>query len=610
MTSDRPRRPVLLALALLTTLVASCSEEPDAPRHDNPFDPTNPGAADPFGLEAVFSGDRVVLTWTQLEGFAIATYEVQKSTDALNFSAIGDTTAGTGEMQYVVRDVTPTVTNYFRIRAIDENGLAPRMSHVVPASVSVGPLLAVEGSLPARTRIVDVTAGAGTADTVELSRDVFFEEPLIAEVVDSVATFPDLDLGPAASADTVFTLYARAVTELGEGLPPAYSSVSSLDVAIGLDPGITLVGGGGTVAGPAVDLVVADAVGVARLRFAAAAEDLPDAPWQEAADTLRAIPVQDTVAEQMLFGEFETVFGYTTVDQLTLQADDLSAGDFALDLPGNRISATRELTLLHDAVAAEMRVSQDPGFTGAAWVAYADTSEIVLEGERGLYNGYVQYRNHWFQSPIRSDFVILSGAELQVAFTNPTGGQPVRGGTTIEVTGTAETFDADYAITAVRVHLGDGWIEATGAENWEAVWEVPLLTADTSWPLGAEVTATNAEGDEQTGLAWIDVTITQLAVTIDTPAESAELTRGTEVSIAGTAAADLTGAPLDSVVVTALGDRLPVTGNLANWSVSWLVPAGDDTQPTTLQAHAYAGGDSVLATVPVVLVRPAPEEER
>jgi hypothetical protein len=212
---------------------------------------------------------------------------------------------------------------------------------------------------------------------------------------------------------------------------------------------------------------------------------------------------------------------------------------------------------------------------------------------------------------VRADHVILSGAELEVRFTNPTAGQAVRGGGAIEVTGIASTFDADYAITAVRVHLGDGWLDADGAENWEILWEVPLLEQDTAWSLGAEVTAANADSsDIRTGLAWIEVTISQLAVTIASPVPEAELVRGQQATISGTAAPYLAGAPLDSVVVTALDQRLRVDGDLAEWSVAWDVPAeGPTPLPTDLEAWAHAGDDSVRARVPVVLVAAPPDEE-
>ncbi len=620
MTSVRPSRlllwsPLLAALVALPVIsLVGCTEDPEPPAWDSPFDPANPAAADPFGLTAAFDADRVVLTWNQLEGYGIATYEVQKSLDGLNFSTLGDTTAGSGEMVYVVADVTPTATNFFRIRAVDADGQAPRMSHVTPATVDAGPLLAVLGPDPVLTRSVDLQAVTTSGDSVHLASDALFTAPRSAPIeTGGTATFADVDLGPADGPDTTFVLYARAVTVLGDDLPPAYSQISSLELGVGLAPAIGLAGGGGAIASPWPDIALADSArGIARVRFATVAEDLADAPWQEAAPVLAGIPVQDTVQPQTLFAELETEFGYTASSALELAADDLTAADFSLDLPGNRISATRQLTLLHDAVATEMRVSQDPGFGDAPWVDYADTSGHVLAGEPGLHQVYAQYRNHWHQSPVRADYVILSGAELEVQFTNPTAGLPVRGGRTIEVTGTASTFDADYAITAVRVHLGDGWVEASGAENWEILWDVPLLDADTAWSLGAEVTAANADSsDIRTGLAWIEVTISQLAVTIASPAAETELPRGQQATISGTATPYLAGAPLDSVVVTALDQRLPVDGALTEWSVVWDVPAeGATPLPTDLEAWAHAGGDSVRARVPVVLVAPPQESNR
>ncbi len=620
MTSARPLRlllwvPLLAALLAspLLSLLGGCAEDPEAPAWDSPFDPRNPAAADPFGLSAVFEADRVVLTWNQLEGYGIATYEVQKSLDGLNFSAVGDTAAGSGAMAYVVTDVTPTATNYFRVRAVGAEGETPRMSHVTPATVDAGPLLAVLGPTPVLSRYVELQATTTSGDSVQLARDALFTAPRSAPIADDgTATFPEVDLGAADGADTTFVLYFRAVTDLGGGLPPAHSQVSSLELGVGLAPAISLAGGGSTIASPLPDIALADgARGLRRVRFATAAEDLADATWVDAAPVLAGVPVQDTAQPQTLFAELETEFGYTASSALELTADDLAAADFSLDLPGNRISTTPQLTLLHDAVATEMRFSQDPGFHDAPWGDYADTSTHVLTGEPGLHQVYAQYRNHWYRSPVRADYVILSGAELEIRFTNPIDGQTVRGGQAIEVTGTASTFDADYAITAVRAHLGDGWVDAAGAENWEILWEVPRLTRDTVWSLGAEVTAANADSsDIRSGLAWIEVTISQLAVTIASPAPEAELVRGQLATISGTAAPYLAGAPLDSVVVTALDQRLRVDGDLAEWSVAWDVPAeGTTPLPTDLEAWAHAGDDSVSARVPVVLVAPPPDEE-
>jgi len=598
----------IVAAALAAGLVAGCTDDPEAPRYDNPFDPGNPGAADPFGLTAELAGDVVLLRWTQLEGYGITSYEVQTSTDLLNYSTVGDTAAGTGAMNYTVRQVTPTATNYFRVKAVGEGGAAPRMSHVVPAQLSIGPLLSVAGPVPVLSRRIELQARVTFGDSVELAREATFAAPIYAAVEDSVAVFADLDLGATADPDTVFTLYARAFRNLGGG--PSYSQISSRALTIGLAPAIALVGGGSAIAAPLVDVAVADsAAGIARIRLAASAEDLPDAPWQDAAPVLFDVPVRDTVEPQTLHAQFETAFGYTVADELPLQADDLAAADFQLDLPGSRISATGELTLLHDAVATEMRVSADPGFAGAPWVAYADTSQLVLDVDPGLYLVHVQYRNHWFLSPIRSDYVILSGAELDVQFQNPVQDQVVRGGSVIEVAGTASTFDANYEITGVRVHLGEEWTEAAGTTNWEATWEVPRLGEDTAWSLGAEVTALGPDEDERTGVAWISVTISQLAVAIAAPLPGAELPRGQEAVVSGTASPFLAGAALDSVVVIAHEDTLRAAAPLAEWSVTWPVPDGPISPlPVRIVARAFAGGETVADTLAVTLVEAPPEE--
>ena len=87
------------------------------------------------------------------------------------------------------------------------------------------------------------------------------------------------------------------------------------------------------------------------------------------------------------------------------------------------------------------------------------------------------------------------------------------------------------------------------------------------------------EGEDvivRTGTRWVEVIISQLVLTLDDPEDGDEITtgEGVEVSIEGTATADLTAAPLDSVVVTAGDASLVATEDLAEWSLSWTPARG------------------------------------
>jgi hypothetical protein len=610
--SASSRRRLALATVVLALLAAAvlplapgCSENPAPPAWDNPFDPQN-GDTNPFDVNAVFAGDNVLVTWNQLEGYGIETYEVQHRVAGGNWSIAGTVEATTGQASFQFPDPAPTATNEFRVIGIDEFGRRSATSGIVAASVVVPPLVSLdpdESSIA--SRIQDVLVAATSGDSVEVSVDSFTTRISLPLDPSGVTRFAAVDLGPAEANGDRIQLLARTVTYLAEGLPPVYSGNGYRQLTVSLTPRVSLASGGRTVARPAADVVISgEAAGIDSLRFALSEDGLADAAWQPAAAAIGDVPLADTTMPQVLWAEFATGFGFVAVDSQAVAADPLIAADFALDLPGNRISQVPAITVLHDAVATRMRVSQYPDFQDAPWTAYADTSQIVLDGEAGLYLVYAQYDNHWFDSAVRTDFVIFGEAEVQVDFAYPQQDVVVRGGSTIEVAGTAQTFDAEYPLTGVQVHLGDGWVDATGDANWEVAWDVPLLGEDTVWPLGAEATAENGTtGDVRTGQAWISVIISQLTVAITAPEDAGTVTAGEVVSVGGTAAPFLAGAPLDSVAVIAGAERLTATG-LESWTADWTVPTDLGNPLVDITAWAYAGGDSVSDGIQIEVVAP------
>ncbi|HOX24566.1 MAG TPA: fibronectin type III domain-containing protein [Candidatus Krumholzibacteria bacterium] len=599
-----------LACTLLSiaAFVPGCADDPAAPAFDNPFDPRNPAAADPLDLRAVYADGRVTLSWITPPGRGITGYVVHWVYLDNNYE-IGRLTTVTAAMTFVVEEPVANTINEYRVQALGANGATAAISHVVPATVMVPPIVRLASGLgEVRSRHQDLIVRAAAGDYAQIDVDGGFTQPAQAEIqADSTVFFASFDLGPRPGTAPACTVFARAAFDLGGGLPPAWSLTDTLPLTINFAPTILRPDSTTTVAEPLTDLAVSHGgAGVDSMRFGTSPEDVAAAPWRPGAALATAVELLDTVQEQTVYAEFLADFGFIRSSTLALVADPLTAAEFRLVLPGNRVSLVREVPVRSEAQATEMRISQYPDFAGSAWVPYADRFEIVLEGEPGLKVIYAQFRNHWYESPILTDFVILSGASVQVAFTHPTDGLILEGGTTIDVAGVATTFDGDFPITRVQVHLGDGWQDANGGDNWEAVWDVPRLAADTTWPIGALARAENAGGVFYTGVAWINVTISQLTVAITAPAPFAEIERGTTVAIAGTATPFLAGAPLDSVVVDAAGQRLSAAPPLDDWTVDWTTPEGAGTTPVEITAWVYAGADSLSDRVQVTLVAPAP----
>jgi len=604
--------PVLLLLGLLSALlILGCTEKPTAPVYNNPFDPDNPESANPFELTAIENQGTVRLFWNQLEGFGIVEYIVERRTSDSGWVSINTLAATTGQATATDADPVPTTVNDYRVVGVDEFGTETSTSDLVPVTTLVPPIISnAADTNNVYTSRQDLTVSATRGDLVELSLSEDLADPtVLPRDADDETLFENFDLRPGfVDASTPITVYTRTETDLGEGLPPAYSGTGTKNFTIVFNPTITLLDGGTTIAEPVVDLLISrEAVGVDSMRFAGDDDDLMNQPWQPGAEIAHDVPVRDSVQPQTVWGAFLSDFGFITRDSLNIQADDLSTADFALDLPGNRISPTPAVTLLHDAVALMMRTSQYPDFHDAPWTAYSDTSEVVIEpiADQYVYVIYSQYQNYWFSSPIRSDWVILGDAEVQVQFSYPLQDMVVEGGTTIEVRGTADTFDATYPVTGVQTYFDDdeGWQDATGTNNWETVWEVPLLTEDTTWQIGALATAEDDNSDAwKTGRAWITVTISQFLINLVEPADATEITRGTFQTISGTATPYLGGAPLDSVVVKILGERLPSPEPLEDWSVTWPVPAEGGVQLVDIVATAFAGADSLSENIQVTLV--------
>ena len=79
-----------------------------------------------INLQAQQQKSIIKVDWTSVTEINVADYEIQRSSNALNFNTIGSLTAkgnGTQKVNYTFNDVQPLHgDNYYRIKAVDKDG--------------------------------------------------------------------------------------------------------------------------------------------------------------------------------------------------------------------------------------------------------------------------------------------------------------------------------------------------------------------------------------------------------------------------------------------------------------------------------------------------------
>jgi hypothetical protein len=606
------RRLVWVWLVLLAALaVFGCSKNPEEPRFDNPFDPRNP--EDPFNLVAVVSGNTVHLTWTHPAGYDITTYDVLRSGDGDIYDIIATIDAPT-TASGTFTDTHPiaTGTSYYKLIArnsVDEQTVE---GQVAAAAVDVPLLVSVAGdAATTRTRYVHLRVLATGFEVARLSQTADFANAQTVPFVGDSAVVALWDLGPAAANGDLLPVYACALQTVDIGGQPVTVSSDTIEASIRVSfrPTLDMPPGVTTVPDLVVDLAVGGGpAGVTQLRLAPSRAELAAASWQPPATIIQDYLLRDTPQPQLVFAQFESEFSpaFTVVDSQLVTPDDLTAVTFRLDLPANRVISDPSVRVLSSAVATLMRLSTDPGFGNAPWLAYDDTAMVALPAEPGFHVVYAQYRNHWTQSAVKTDWAIFSQDDVAIEFQDPLDGEVVPGGTFVEMRGRAWSRSSATPIDSVKVNVGDGYVPATGSLEWSYLWSVPRLASNTTRILAAraythrEVEETRAVVVDST-TALITVTISQLAVAIAAPAAGAQITGGSDVTVSGTAIPFLGGSPLDSVVVVVDNQRLRATG-LANWTRSWTAPTVSATTPMQIVARAFAGADSAQTLVDVSVV--------
>ncbi len=615
------RLPTVALIGLAVAALLFGCDTQDEPVFDNPLDPNAPGSEDPFGLTALYDDGQVTLEWTVPAVAGIDSIVVES---VVNSQPVDLAKLGRDAESFIDLEPRGNTENRYRLRAVDASGREAQTSHVVAATVFVPPVIDIpsatvnsqSGGLKILGARHDIGVQAVFGDVVQMDtlRDFSTTEPV--EVVDGVGMYPEFRLlKPRLNGAALPSrmLYCRVGLVTGDDDEITWTAKDSVNVQMDLQRGISRLGGGSTLAEPRVTVALTSTgIGVDSVRFATSKTDLETAPWLPSAGTYEDVAVRDTPGDQKLYAEFVSGFGDRMLASapLSLSGDDLSTAGFNLVLPESGIVEGRRLGLEPSAVATEMLFSTYLDFRDAEWQAYSVSLGFTLRDEPGPQTIYARFRNHWFISGIKSQVVQLSASTLDVAFTQPLDGDPVRGGGTIDLSGTVSALPDTFTVTDVSVNTGDGWQSLGSSAAWTTTWTAEQYAADTPWPLGVRATEQHDEtGEVLQGTEWIEVTISQLTLTITDPDVGEEIFSGEPYVIKGTATRDLTGEPLAGIRVTVAGATLFTTEDLTGWSVVWSPDPVTESTPVTVEAMVFAGSDSLATSVDAVLLPPEPEED-
>lgn len=380
----------LLASAAALALVA-CSEVPEAPTANNPFDPAGDAAGSGYKLSAVVAGDSVSLSWVDLD---VVSWVVRHSATSNVFSEMDDisvtslvTRAG-GVASLVHRGLARESVNYYAVRG-------QGMVAGTPIAVDVPVLfIAAGGRRNVPTRTVEVEVRTGVADQMELADNADFDAAVPFDVTPGVRATLPWTLGTASAAGDTLRVYGRARTASSVGparvvrftanFNPALSPVSGQRVTpTGLVTVDTLVVLQATGEG-IVDLVVRQIVDEVEIETEI---DDPSEPF--------ALAVPTTATSAVVYtADFGGDFGYRVSRTITL-TPALQITGASLSVEGGAQTTTeRDIRLLVTAIgAAEMIVSEDAGFADATWTAIADTLEFELSEGFGQKTIFAAFRN-------------------------------------------------------------------------------------------------------------------------------------------------------------------------------------------------------------------------
>ena len=482
-----------LGMIGLLAVLAGCESTPAEPEFQNVFDLDVNGGANPFELTATVSGSTILLSWTQRDGYGISYYELSHSfnffSDFLPIGSVDHT--GTGTSSFIYSNAAPTRTHYFRIQAFDNAGNFTRVSEQVPVSRVTPPLLALAGGGTAvASRQITLAVTVSSGDSLRISHDPEFAEEVRVAVVEAGQpqtipwTLPLVEDNDAAPKVRVLAMTGSALSD---------TAVLSLNVDF--SPDFTVPGSPSALATRHLDLVI-PVTGVVEMRFADSEENLALQAWAPA-DTTAPFELADSANPQTIWGEFVGDFGFNAITSLEVTPDLLDQVGFAFDVGDDHLTDESLITVLADAAATEMRISESLNFGGAAWIPYAEEVRIFLGAAPGRRDFYCQFRNDWAQSDILTDYVIYLTQPLEVAITAPEEGDLVPSGLSLLVRGTAIAAAGTAVVDSVKFDPGDGsgFLRAEGAENWTFNWAIPAVAEETARVIRARAWA---DGDSVT----------------------------------------------------------------------------------------------------------------
>lgn len=501
MTERRKSIAAALLLAVLSAgalLLGGCESKPAEPVFDNVFDPEGPLLGDPLFVFATRNDTSIVVSWAQRQGFSIALYEVSHSTSYGSgyelFSTVLHTDATSGRTYFV--DPAPTTEHYFKVLALTADDDYAFISYQKPGSFVTPPHVVLgndKGTSPTRYLPVSVTVANGDSILVADNVEFLGAQRLPVEEYDTPL---DLvwDLGPAEANGGFRHVFVRAVGS------PAEDVTFGDSIKIDFRPAFTVLDKPATVATIAVDLAV-PIEGVLQMRFATAAEDLATRAWLAPAEILSGFELQDTLNPQVIYGEFEGDFGFTSpVIEYAVAGDPLTGATFDVDLGSAPVSLNPVVTLTCTARATHMRFSEGQDFTLVPWLPYEAAPTFALSAGVGSKTIYGQFHNEFTDSPVSTATVEYIQQEVAVGFLAPTPDRNMTAGAPFRIAGWAAA--AGTSVDSVKVELGDGlgFVAATGTEDWMYDWDVPEAEEDTPLILRVRAWAGADSVTAQTGV--------------------------------------------------------------------------------------------------------------
>jgi len=473
---------LLMSLFLaLAGLMLGCEEKPAEPVFSNPLDPGNPDGGDPFAVEAGYIDGQVVVSWNLVDLDGITGYEVfhslLPSSEFLLVAEVDNTVSA------VFTDIfAPNVTNYYKVRAFDEDGNSSAISQIVAASLLPPPYLQIGDTNIVFTRNVVVTVTTALGDTAQIDTSGTFADPIIREITPGDTLAFDWDLGPADSAGVYKHFYLRVSTA------GVWSQTAHDSVKVSFDPVMLLSGNPATVPARHLDLMILGE-GVHQMRFAPIAEALADSVWLPGSGTHSDYAISAEPIAQDVYGEFASDFGFSLFDTLTAVPDSLLDPGFTIE-GGAEASSEFDFGIAPSAKATRMRFAEsltELAVTG--WEDYAAAATYghsACEGEaRKIVYG--QFENDWFISPVIADTILwIQPQPLQIDF-DPV--ESVLSATTTTITGAAIAATCGPGLDLVEINTGNGYSAATGLENWSFEWSAPTVSANTTVSIGALVIA-------------------------------------------------------------------------------------------------------------------------